>query len=100
MAKRPMSDTASAATAIPARPLSKPSSELSIDNWRKSCQRVAPTARRMAISRRRPAVREVSNNATLAQPTRSTVDAAAHKSQSGRRKSPATKWENESRSMK
>ena len=56
----------------PSPPPMKVTSALSVTNWRISRPRVAPSASRMAISRRRAAARASRSPARLAQATRST----------------------------
>ena len=57
-------------------PPSRPSSRLSIKNWRMICLREAPIPSRMAISRRRPTERTNRRLATLAQASRSRTPAS------------------------
>src|SRR2546429_270211 len=57
-------------------PPSRPSSRLSIKNWRMICWREAPIPSRMAISRRRPTERTNRRLATLAQASRSRTPAS------------------------
>ena len=54
------------------------STRLSVRNCRTSRPRLAPNARRTAISRRRPEARASSRLATLAQATSNTMPATAH----------------------
>ena len=59
------------------RPPSKASSRLSARSWRKSCQRPAPSAVLIAISRCRPTPRAISRLATFAQAMKSTASGTA-----------------------
>ena len=83
------SESASLATTSPAAPPKAPINRLSRSSWRTICAGVAPSAIRIAISRRRLDERASSSPAIFAQPVSRTIDAAPHSNSNGRRRSPA-----------
>jgi hypothetical protein len=66
-------------------------SRLSVSNWRKIIERLAPSAARMTISFRRPRARASNRLATLAQAISNTSITAADSMPSLPRMSPATR---------
>ena len=77
-----------AAAASPSTPPPAPSSALSVRSWRKSCQRLAPSAAQTASARRRVTPRASSSPATLVQAISSTRAVAAVRARSAGRYAP------------